>query len=105
MLLFLLGCGGGQDECIKDYELSDKTKITDESKIPSGTWGDKRCPKCGEKLEHIVIDPDDPNMVDEPWRYGYYCQKHNEFWIADMPGMTVNWYGPFKGKPCKGEKL
>lgn len=83
-----------------NYVLDEAHKITDESKRPQGTWGDMKSPNDGSKLEQIIIDPDDPNAMDEPWRYAYYSKTENIFWIADMPWMSVTWYGPFEGKPC-----
>lgn len=63
---------------------------------PEGTWENMTCPQCGSKLEAIVIDPDDPQMQDEPWRFAYYCRQEDMFWIADMPGFYfAGWYGPF----------
>ncbi len=84
-----------------NYVLDEEHLITDESKRPQGTWRDMKSPNDGSKLEQIIIDPDDPNIMDEPWRYAYYSKTENIFWVADMPGMSFGgWYGPFEGKPC-----
>lgn len=65
-------------------------------KDPSGTWGNMTCPQCGSQLEGIILDPDDPQMLDEPWRFAYYCRQEDIFWVADMPGWYfAGWYGPF----------
>ena len=64
---------------------------------PQGTWSNMTCPQCMSQLERIVLDPPDPLMTDEPWRYAYYCRQEDIFWVADMPGMYfAGWYGPFK---------
>lgn len=64
---------------------------------PQGNWSDMVCPLCGMKLERIVIDPAEPQVVDEPWRYAYYCQRDDLFWVASYPGgiSSLVWYGPF----------
>jgi len=65
-------------------------------KDPEGTWGNMTCPQCGSELERIILDPDDPQMQDEPWRFAYYCRQEDIFWVADMPGWYfAGWYGPF----------
>ena len=63
---------------------------------PQGIGSNMTCPQCGSQLERIVIDPSDPRMADEPWRYAYYCREEDVFWVADMPGLYfAGWYGPF----------
>lgn len=63
---------------------------------PQGTWSNMTCPQCGSKLERIVIDPADPQIMDEPWRYAAYCRQEDIFWVAEMPGFYfAGWYGPF----------
>jgi len=63
---------------------------------PQGTWSNMTCPQCGSQLERIVIDPDDPQMIDDAWRYAAYCRQEDLFWVADMPGFYfAGWYGPF----------
>lgn len=55
------------------------------------------CPLCGSILDRIVIDPDDPRMIDEGWRFAYYCSNEDIFWVMDFPGgmALAQWYGPF----------
>jgi len=63
---------------------------------PTGTWVNMTCPECGRQLERIVIDPDNPLMADDAWRYAYYCGQEDIFWVADCAGWYfVGWYGPF----------
>jgi hypothetical protein len=102
LLLFALvfaGCAYNQPDCT-NYALDESHKISDDAKKPHGTWGNMNSPDNNSELEQIVIDPDDPNMMDEPWRVAYYSKTENVFWIADMPGFEVNWYGPYPSKPC-----
>ena len=62
-----------------------------------GTWSNMTCPQCGSQLEGIVIDPDDPQMIDEAWRFAYYCRQEDIFWVCNFPGgiSSPRWYGPF----------
>ena len=55
---------------------------------PQGTFSNMTCPQCGSQLESIVIDPQDPQAIDEPWRTAVYCTQEDIFWVEDMPG----WY-------------
>ncbi|MBU1075033.1 hypothetical protein KJ705_03055 [Patescibacteria group bacterium] len=83
------------------YTLDDSTKITDTALKPMGTWSDMRSPNNDSYVvKKIVIDPDDPDMQDEPWRFAMHSEEENLFWIADMPGFSLAWYGPFEGTPC-----
>ncbi|MCX6818078.1 MAG: hypothetical protein NTU57_04440 [Candidatus Aenigmarchaeota archaeon] len=85
-----------------NFVLDDAHKIIDSSKTPQG-WGDQnpRSPNDNSTLTKIILDSDDPNIMDEPWRYAFYSGNENIFWIVDMPGELLGgWYGPFEGKPC-----
>jgi len=63
---------------------------------PQGTIRNMTCPQCGLQLERIVIDPSEPQIMDEPWRDAYYCVGEDIFWVADCPGLFfAGWYGPF----------
>jgi len=63
---------------------------------PKGTWSNMTCPLCGLQMEQIVIDSHDPQTADDPWRYAYYCEQEDLFWVADMPGWYfAGWYGPY----------
>lgn len=101
-IIVITGCSNdhqaSNNNCTK-YLLEEKYKLAwDEGPVHC----DNGCksPNTNELLIKIVIDPDDPNMMDEPWRYAYYSESEDIFWISDMPGFSPQWYGPYKGKPC-----
>jgi len=64
---------------------------------PQGTWENMICPQCGSRLERIVIDPDDPQIEDDAWRFACYCRHEDIFWVSDFPGgiSPPKWHGPF----------
>jgi len=63
---------------------------------PHGTWSNTTCPQCGSQLKRIVLDPDNPQIMDDARMFAYYCRKEDMFWIADTPGFDfAEWYGPF----------
>ena len=60
----------------------------------------QRSPK-GNALTKMVIDSDDPNIMDEPWSYAYYTCSENEHsgWIHDYRGGDKEkpaLYGPYE---------
>jgi hypothetical protein len=64
---------------------------------PSGTSSNMTCPVCMSKMRQIVIDPDKPLVRDAGWRYAFYCEQDDLFWIVNFPGgiSFTQWYGPF----------
>ena len=103
-IAFLSGLIGiiffGPSTVCTNYILEEADKITDSEKKPRGTWSDLKSPNDDSELEEITIDPYDPEIDDEPWRLAAYSNNENIFWIADMPGFILSWYGPFEGDPC-----
>lgn len=83
------------------YMLDQARAIADPAQRPQGAWQNMRSPHDNSELELIILDPDDPNVADESWRFAYYSKTEDIFWIADMPGEKMTWYGPFEGKPCE----
>jgi len=75
----------------------DEEHLINETEIPQGTWKEKTCPN-GDKVEYItLIESKGP---DSAWRKILYCKEDKVFWVADMWGFGLNWYGLFEGKPC-----
>ena len=72
------------------YILDKAHKIIDTSKMPNISV-----------LEEIILKPPDPNIRDKPWARAYYSKVEDVFWVADMNGFFLSWYGPYKGYPCK----
>jgi hypothetical protein len=83
----------------KNYVLDEAHKITDKNKQPQGTWLNMTTPN-GNKLEIIELIKSPENCQDCAWRRAMYSEEENKFWVADMPGFEVSWYGSFEGKPC-----
>jgi len=83
----------------KNYVLDEAHKVTDETKKPQGTWLNMTTPN-GNKLEIIELIESSKNCQDCAWRRAMYSKEENKFWVADMPGFEMNWYGPFEGTPC-----
>ena len=88
------------DSACTNYFLDETHKIINESRQPQGKNSDPRSPNDNSKLERIIIDPDDKDEMDEPWRHALYSQSENIFWVRDMPGFEASWYGPYEGYPC-----
>lgn len=88
------------EELCPNFVLDEAHEIQDQEKIPQGSWGAMHSPNDNSQLEKIIIDPDNPQIMDEPWMYAYYSPSEEIFWIAQMGGFEVKWYGPFPGKPC-----
>lgn len=60
---------------------------------PHGTWLNMTCPQCGSQLKRVVLDPDNPQIMDDTWMFAYHCRKEEMFWIADTPGFDfAEWY-------------
>jgi len=76
----------------------DNEHLINETEIPSllGKHADT-CPN-GDKVERIKLI--ESRGLDAPWREILYCKEDNVFWVADMWGFGLNWYGSFEGNPC-----
>lgn len=77
-----------------NYSLDETHKITNVSLVPNITLMDK-----------IVIEKESDMVADSPWKYIYYSQQKNKFWINSYGGygLTSNisgWFGPYDGYPC-----
>ena len=75
-------------------------KIISDPVIVNSIIQKKISPK-GNPLSKVVLDEDDPNILDESWRYAYYAcfQGEHSGWIYDYPGGDVQrptLYGPFE---------
>ena len=103
-IAFLSGLVGiiffGPNSSCSNYAIDEQYKITDSTEKPEGSWENMRSPIDDSPLEMIIIDPDEPEIDDESWRFAYYSEEENIFWVADMPGFTKDWYGAFEGYPC-----
>ncbi len=84
----------------ENYVLNGAHKITDEAGKPKGTWLNMTSPR-GSRLEIIELIEPQKDCQDCAWRRAMYSEEENRFWIADMPGESMAWYGPFEGKPCQ----
>ncbi|MBT6691597.1 hypothetical protein HOB10_04670 [Candidatus Parcubacteria bacterium] len=106
VIISLIIIGGGvyiwqlkSSFCV-NYVLDETHAVFNRDQIPYKEDGKMKSPWDKSELELIVIDPDDPEIMDEPWRYAYYSKNDDTFWIAEMPGKFLQWFGPYTGHPC-----
>lgn len=81
------------------YELTEDKLITNQTMIDM-IVNDLRSP-LGNNLTKVVIDEDDPQIMDESWKIGYYvCDKgENKAWIYYSAGespLRTGLYGPYE---------
>ncbi len=86
-----------KDIICKSYVIDEVHKITEKANEPQGIWNNMTTPR-GSKLE--IIELIESKGLDGAWRRAMYSKEENRFWVADMPGFEMDWYGPFTGKPC-----
>lgn len=81
-----------------EIKLTEDKLITDQE-IINKIVRDKISPK-GNNLTEMVLDSDDPNIMDEPWKMAYYVCTENEHsgWIYEYTGggpSPAKLYGPY----------
>ena len=106
VIIVIIAAGGLYFWSLKDsycvnYVLDEAHLLFNREKVPYNDNGVLKSPWDGSELERIIIDPDDPEIQDEPWRHAYYSEAEDTFWIAEMPGEFLQWFGPYSGHPCK----
>jgi len=81
---------------LKLYYILDNAHLATER--PDGTFRSMLCPHDDSELAQIAIIHHS-NIVDAPWRYAFYCEIEDIFWINNYQGgiSEARWYGPFKG--------
>jgi len=89
-----------QNSYCANYILDENYLLFKREAAPYLEDGIMKSPYDDTKLELIVIEADDPDILDDPWRNAYYSKTDDTFWIAEMPGNFFQWFGPYDGHPC-----
>ena len=83
---------------VVELELTEDKLITNQTLIDLIV--NKQISPLGNNLTKMILDEDDPEIMDEPWKYAYYVCNNNEHvgWIYYYAGGDLSkggLYGPY----------